>query len=479
MRLSVHQRVAQPGQLDVWVGATDTAQAPQLQWRLDGAPAQPQVLRPLAVIRGPQLQGQPKRTFTGVVRFADPDPSTAHRIEVHANGAVKPAEVLARSLPQSVPPFGTPDKLRILLVSCYHGRTDDKHVATTVVHNVLKTKRPDLTLFLGDQVYLDLPTLQNFGESVDWLAEDFERKYVANWFPLASAMEAGFHAVLRAAPGVFSPDDHEYWNNYPHAAPFLQNTWRNADNWTRASIMMWNAFQLQHGVQPGEPVRIDWIDPLSIFILDTRTKRKLDFSQTMSATAAAKLEEWADDLVANPTKFGILVTGQSIFEKGVKWLQERAVDAVLADHGDYPRLIGAVRKVLNAKRPLLTVTGDVHWGRILTVQNSMFANRLYEVISSPTSLVEDIAQDLSQKVKGLFGKEPVGPWPKHSDAPSKDFGLEAFGPGFEFKTIHPQKGNQVVMLELGNIAGTAIHVEATFYPLNPSLKEKTHRFELR
>ncbi|PYQ31112.1 MAG: hypothetical protein DMF56_04205 [Acidobacteria bacterium] len=63
MRLSLHQRAAPHGQLHVWIGAAEAAQAPQLQWMLDGAPAAPQVLRPLTVVRGPQLAGKPERTF--------------------------------------------------------------------------------------------------------------------------------------------------------------------------------------------------------------------------------------------------------------------------------------------------------------------------------------------------------------------------------------------------------------------------------
>jgi len=67
------------------------------------------------------------------------------------------------------------------------------------------------------------------------LAEKFEKDYTINWSePLAYAN------VLGAAPSISIPDDHEYWNNYPHASPFIQNAWsqEGRDNWREAAQSM-------------------------------------------------------------------------------------------------------------------------------------------------------------------------------------------------------------------------------------------------
>jgi hypothetical protein len=63
--------------------------------------------------------------------------------------------------------------------------------------------------------------------------------------------------------------------------------------------------------------------------------------------------------------------------------------------------------------------------------------------------------------------------------PTKDFGLDAFGPGFEFVTRRAQKGNQVVLVELATVGGTSLRADATFYPLDPAMKETTYQFDLR
>ena len=94
-----------------------------------------------------------------------------------------------------------------------------RHVRKLLPRIVRGPTAPDLCLFMGDQVYLDLPTIQAFDEDPKWLAKKFEQDYVRNWF------SRGFTEGLGLGPLAFIPDDHEYWNNFPHVSPFIQNSW--------------------------------------------------------------------------------------------------------------------------------------------------------------------------------------------------------------------------------------------------------------
>lgn len=122
-------------------------------------------------------------------------------------------------LPAAVP-AGLGASFNVLLVSCFHQQEDRGGLAGNLVAQLPVNFRPHLLLLLGDQVYLDLPTLTNFRDRVDWLAQKFEEDYTANWRGLA-----GYAQILEAAPSAAIPDDHEYWNNAPHTSPIIQNTY--------------------------------------------------------------------------------------------------------------------------------------------------------------------------------------------------------------------------------------------------------------
>jgi len=457
--ISLHQRVSAPGTLQVWAGVTGVAAAPNVVWTFDGAPANPVVVRPFAPARvGAAANAGEARVFTSILSFNDQPAGVPHVIEA-ALGSVRVA-LEVRGVPAEVPEWGFPTPLRILLASCFDRKTD-KNIAGRLVKALVKSDRPDLSLFLGDQVYLDLPTFQDLGHGLRDMAVAFEEKYVANWFPDM----AGYHELLVAGPAAFAPDDHEYWNNYPHAAIFMENTW-NAEvrgRWHDAARAMWEAFQLDAASQPGAPLRFDFPKPLSILVLDTRTDRT--GNQLLSPTSAKAVGDWAD-FVIHENRIPILITGQSIFEEKAGFFGTRFADARLANHDDYGVLVKALMRMIDAGRPVLCLTGDVHFGRILTIENSPKANRLYEVISSPVSLVENVVANAFSPITSLFKKK--SDWPKHGEPPMKPFTLLDFGADYDFRTSHGQRGNHVVMLTFGRIGDTAVRIKAAFHPLHPS-----------
>ena len=97
-----------------------------------------------------------------------------------------------------------------------------------------------------------------------------------------------------AAPrSVSMPDDHEYWNNFPHAAPLIQNSWQESsrENWRRAARAAFEGFQRQYPAESGEAVIID-VDPLSFSLADTRTDKDPDRKSTMSSNQRRRLDDW-------------------------------------------------------------------------------------------------------------------------------------------------------------------------------------------
>ena len=459
--LSLQQRIAPPGTLQVWAGVTGVTAAPNVTWKFDGASVPPTVVRPFTAARtGAAVNANEERVFTSIVNFNDQPAGVPHLVEMSLGNLTVSLEV--RAVPAQVPEWGFAQPLRILLASCFDKNTDGG-VAGDKVKAVVKSERPDLSLFVGDQVYLDLPTFENLGQGLRDMASNFEGKYVANWFPTGK----DYHDVLATGPAAFAADDHEYWNNYPHASIYMNNTWDDTvrGRWKDAARAMWTAFQLDAAREPGEPLRFDFPAPLSIMILDTRTERDREGNRFMTAGSAQQLDQWADFVIQNK-RIPILITGQTIFEEKAGAFGTRFADARLANYRDYPVVVNALKRMIDAGRPALCLTGDVHYGRILTIENSLLANRLYEVISSPVSLVQNVVSNFFSPITSIFKKK--SDWPKHSEPPTKPFTLLDFGGAYDFRTKHGQRGNHIVMLTFGRIGASMVRVRATFHPLHPT-----------
>jgi len=472
--------------LHLWVGVLSPAAAPVLSWKVNDAAATPRTLRPLVpVLTGGFAGAGNPRVFTGFYEFCGLAPDADYRIELTAG-----AERIVRSvrtLPEGVP-FGPQDRLNVLLLSCFH-RLEDKTGLAGKVLSQLRV-RPDMTLFMGDQVYLDLPTLKNFSEKKAWLGNKFQDDYLDNWFggrlasPDVRRAPAGFPEILALAPAAFLPDDHEYWNNYPYSSSFIQNTWKEAgrQDWKEAAELTYRGFQQTGAVPFGDPRIID-IKPLSIFLLDTRSQRhpssRKNPGDLLGKKGRKALAAWAKTLVASAAAatpiYGMLVTGQSLFRSAVGAARGQIADFEFPDYeNDYRFMVGELDRVARAGLPVICATGDVHWGRILRANDTGGQTApVFEVISSPTSLVSTVGADEASRVwdavRGLFGSRNA--WPRHSDPeqPPPRFG-NVGQYATEVMSVSGGKrasmrGNHAIMLRFSR-AGRGLDVEATCYPLH-------------
>lgn len=462
MSLTLHPRAAPPGCLQVWLGAFGGTAAPQIDWRLDGAPREPDLLRPLRSARGAGMTAAATpRAFTGVFQFNGLEVGSVHRIEARSSEG-ESATLEAHVLPDAVPSGDA--RFNVLLVSCFHYARDRRGFAGNLVARLPARYRPDLTVLMGDQVYLDLPPIQDFPDRLTWLAEKFERDYEHNWRgPL------GYAQILHRAPSVSIPDDHEYWNNFPHASPFIQNSWtaEGRDRWRSAARAMYEAFQLPYPSGFDRLVELD-VAPLSFFFMDGRTFRDSGRREAVRPEWRRQFGDWTRR-VADRGDIGVVVTGQSLFDEPARRLSGAVGDWALASYGDFGETVQALERLAAGRRPVLCLTGDVHWGRILEARDGTSGRAgLYEVISSPSSLVSTPVQDqlrgIGAAVAGLFGKRE--PWPRHSppdDAPAF-FARETLGRRFACRSLHGQRGNQVVVLSFRR-KGFGLELEVTYWPV--------------
>ncbi|MDP3293512.1 MAG: alkaline phosphatase D family protein [Nevskia sp.] len=255
MILTAYPQATDTRTIQLWVGVFGAEQPPGLVFTLDGIEVQPEVAAALGTIR--DLAGtsaaQPIN-HRGVFRFRNLVPAAPYRIVIRAAGT-PPLELLVRTLPE-----------------------------------------PDLTLLAGDQVYCDLPLSEDLPEHDPKLSRRLGDKYRRNWAS-ASLGVPGLEAVLRRAPVVCLPDDHEYWNNYPFPQKQLPGTWtaERRARWETASRNLYQDYQRPEGSEGA--VRID-IAPLKFRFLDTRSSRAADFETLMAAPALPALQGWLDDLLA-------------------------------------------------------------------------------------------------------------------------------------------------------------------------------------
>jgi len=467
MSLVLYPRAAPNDRLRVWVGAFQATQAPALSWLLDGNAFEPSALRPMSSVRSGDLfhagtdPATVPRAFSGVYEFAGLLPDTTYEVSVTGGG--ESMVLSTRTLPAAVP-TQLDRSFNVLLISCFHQAEDRAGLAGTIVSQLKATAKPNLTILAGDQVYLDLPTLQDFPDNKAWLAEKFEQDYTLNWSgPLA------YTEVLSVAPAISCPDDHEFWNNYPHVSPMIGNsrTPEGRQRWKEAATAMFEGFQLAYPASLGEAVTID-VHPLSFFVADTRSKKDEHHGFTMSPEARTQLSDWVTDVIAQK-RFGVFVSGQSLFGDAAGTISGYVGDYELANYGDYGEIVSILRRLVDAGRPVLCLTGDVHWGRVSTARDVRTGRIGFaEVISSPASLVSFVGMDQAKRffsaIGGLFGQK--NPWPRHADPAAVPSYLASgvLQGGFPCTQLYGHRGNHVAMLSFRQ-HGTGVEMRARYWPI--------------
>jgi hypothetical protein len=146
------------------------------------------------------------------------------------------ASCRARTLPGPLPVGGPP--LRVFTASCYDVDTDRHDLLDRAYSKLFAgAPGPDLTWVLGDATYADAPfwlygTMARFTPRTYALLE-----YWAAWgMQLAPDTDPdaddgkrrpGMRSLLTNGPNWFLADDHEFWNNWPHATVTSRHSYGN------------------------------------------------------------------------------------------------------------------------------------------------------------------------------------------------------------------------------------------------------------
>lgn len=466
----------------MWVGASEQRARPVLSWSLEGPGGRavsvaPRVVRPLTEVGGPDAPT--RSTVTGVVEFDLPKAwGSRPHVSVTARLGQQLATLSTRPVPAAFEPGPRGATFSMLLASCYSRDEDDGSLGRTA-RFVARRFRPDITLLMGDQVYLDLPTLRDFPPRNPALLSTLEAKYRRAWLPPPGATDT-FADLLRVAPSLCIPDDHEYWNNAPHASPFIQNSWTKEGraHWREDGDLLFEAYQ-NTGSIPFAPHRQLDVGPLSLFVANGRTFRQEDRSASFHADTPAALATWAGT-VKQQARFGAFLTGQSLLDLPSTGFTGATRDYTQANYGDYARVMGPLERLARDAADVLLLTGDVHYGRVaeLTPTTALgTSTRLYEVISSPATLVTTLGADsLARARNWLTGNRQR--WPRHAEPAELDALLRLPGSSFATKTTFPHRGDQLCVLELTQAAG-ALDVTAHFVEVGTCLVSSAPTFRMR
>jgi len=274
-----------------------------------------------------------------------------------------------RTLPERLPSFGADAKpLTIALGSCYWPDQDGGRVGTAYrglyEHPRHPHDSPDLTFLTGDQVYLDI------GFDVrSWVPGEVRRRiardYARHWEGLGDVLARGANYML--------PDDHEWYNGYPKPDPGNPYLWALRKRDVRNA---WEETARQgiENVQQCPVVEVmEFPGDLSICFADLRSFRKPEQERLMSAADMNRVLTWARRL----TTPGVLVSPQPLI------VTRSRHEANLLDYPrDYCRLLEALASTGN---DIVVMSGDVHYGRVVSVKLGTGDATLHEVVSSPLS----------------------------------------------------------------------------------------------
>ncbi len=268
------------------------------------------------------------------------------------------------TLPESVNDLN--DGFTIAIGSCYYEEYDGGRVGQSYQALALSDKtefKPHIKFLTGDQVYLDIGW-----DSLSVIPKEI-RDRVANDYALHWQALRGMH---RNGGTWFVADDHEYWNNYPLVkglSPFIQalRISKVKRAWTGT------ADDGVINVQRSQPVRtFDIGSDVSFCVVDLRAFRTK--KRVLPKEELEKLCHW----VSNLSKPGVLVLSQPMIEKRGSSSDRNFVSY----EQDYAKVVKAIK---NANHDVLVLSGDVHYGRVSSVEFEGRQNKLYEVVSSPLS----------------------------------------------------------------------------------------------
>jgi hypothetical protein len=319
------------------------------------------------------------------VTITELQPRTPMTLHLLVDGQPR-ADARLSTLPSPLPTLEE-KPFTVLLGACFCKREDAEGSVGRTYAQLPGGSRPDVKILCGDQVYLDDPWAHYLWYTHDQgeLEEEFFRNYRDTW-----TQDQGFRQLLTQGANYFSPDDHEYWNNAPNTATVIRDTWTSGSRqeWFATARRFYQMFQ------NSAPITTFGVGPLSFLIADTRSNRRSDETDFMLPTDLQAVAQWIQNLPGP----GVLVVGQPLFNDKAGRLRGTFADWNLSDYSQYGEL---ARLLAQSRHSIVLLSGDVHYGRIAWC-TLLSGGELIEVISSPMSLVDQLAEGSWAEAPDLF-----------------------------------------------------------------------------
>lgn len=329
------------------------------------------------------------------------------------------------TLPLALPTVGN-GYFTIGFGSCYFNHRDDGKVA--MAYKALhdrgpKDFKPNITFLTGDQVYLDIG-LDSISFDPEEIADRIAGKYEENWRLLGDIFRSGATWML--------PDDHEFWNDYPFYKTLIPTLWPLRIEKVRLAIQG-AAIDGVKNVQRSSLVEIINIgDEISICLADFRSNRSDD--GFIDKDNFRKIIEWATRLITP----GIIVTPQNLLDS------PGATEKNLSDfEPQYSQLIAALASSGN---DIISLTGDVHFGRIGIAELGTSGAKLIEIVSTPLSNLTG----LNGIATGVATKEP-DQFPHNIEIKQPNYKSEFFVPseGADWISGYPKARTKEHFMTIG------------------------------
>jgi hypothetical protein len=480
VQLFAYNQIGPPDELVIWVGVMDAVAVPDVTFEMEDRPHPPRPIKPrtikpstIAIFEtlGDEVCDSHGKPLNHRAIFIFDWPATTARFFIHVHCGNETFTLTSRRLPVQIPTQAE-GGFNLLLSSCYYEPNDRKRPLSKRIASL--KPQADLTLLAGDQVYLDLPSQQNLPTPKHLLAQTLGKKYQANWFA-RNPNHPGLSTILAHGPVVCLPDDHEFWNNFPYSQAQLNNTHseQNRNIWSECATTLFNRYQQAPVQEPGF-LRLD-LAPLSFLFLDTRSSRDNKSKRIFTDASKAALNQWKKDLLQNKTNgkpaIGLLCSGQALMIDAAGWPEKYYADMEMPNYMDFDILKNNLEELLFNGVPIIYITGDVHWGRIIEGRNPQGKPLFYEIIASPSRLIDTVGtdqwRDLKSNIGAIFGARRD--FPRHSDAPEKLPGMKLAG--LKFAIEHRQCGDHVAMLRFQRTAsGVDLYVDYHCTDTNDALQ---------
>ncbi|MBN9737979.1 MULTISPECIES: hypothetical protein [unclassified Pseudonocardia] len=164
------------------------------------------------------------------------------------------ASCRVRTLPSRIAVGGS---LTALVGSCYDADTDTTNALDAAFRHLRDhVAAPDIALLTGDQVYADAPakfyatmarsTPRTYGLLEYWTSWGMQR--------YGERRHLGMRELLGHGPHWFLPDDHEFWNNWPHASVTARHSYSNIGRAGRGGLLRRLAVWRHRRAGPDAPV---------------------------------------------------------------------------------------------------------------------------------------------------------------------------------------------------------------------------------